>query len=73
MAHLPIYVSGPASGLFGLVKNYRSHPAILAYSSKHFYDGKLSALAPTSQVNQLCGWSKLPNPNFPMLFYGTAP
>ena len=71
MANLPIYQSNHC--LLELVKNYRSHPAILAYPSKHFYNGKLSAMAPPDEVNQLCGWRMLPNPEFPMLFYGTFP
>ena len=52
-----------------LVKNYRSHKAILNFLSQTFYDNKLQALADPKVVNSLLGWSKLPNKQFPILFY----
>src|SRR5690554_3766379 len=54
-----------------LINNYRSHPKILEFPSKEFYNGKLEAKAPELIVNQLLGWSKLQNPNFPILFCAT--
>ena len=54
-----------------LVKNYRSHPAIVRLLSKISYNGKLNALAPRERVNSLQGWSKQgTKANFPMLFCG---
>jgi superfamily I DNA and/or RNA helicase len=50
------------------VKNYRSHPKILEFSSKCFYDSRLSAMADIKNVDSLCSWKRLRNKNFPLLF-----
>ncbi|KAJ6463413.1 P-loop containing nucleoside triphosphate hydrolase protein [Mycena sanguinolenta] len=50
-----------------LVKNYRSHPAILMNASTLFYD---DALVPCA-VNGTISWSGLPNPRLPLLFIGS--
>jgi helicase MOV-10 len=71
LARLPLYSHGPSGLKLELVKNYRSHPAILDFPSKQFYNGKLSAHANPAEVNALCGWKRLPNPKFPLLFFGT--
>lgn len=50
-----LYKRNPATGEYNkkyimqLVKNYRSHPAILDIPNKLFYDGKLEAKAPAGQ------------------------
>ncbi|KAJ7452153.1 P-loop containing nucleoside triphosphate hydrolase protein [Mycena galericulata] len=72
----PVYAShskdGPAFkfGNFrpfaNLVKNYRSHPAILMPPSAIFYDDSLVPCA----VNGVIAWSGLPNPRLPLLFIG---
>lgn len=53
-----------------LVRNYRSHPAILDLPSRLFYDGELIACAPQEICSSLCGWEELPDKNFPILFVG---
>ncbi|KAJ7042792.1 P-loop containing nucleoside triphosphate hydrolase protein [Mycena alexandri] len=50
-----------------LVKNYRSHPAILMPPSALFYDDSLVPCA----VNGTITWSGLPNPRLPLLFIGS--
>lgn len=35
-----------------------------------FYGNKLKCLADRKVVNSLCGWSRLPNPDFPVVFFG---
>ncbi|KAJ7153558.1 P-loop containing nucleoside triphosphate hydrolase protein [Mycena crocata] len=50
-----------------LVKNYRSHPAILMPPSAIFYDDSLVPCA----VNGTVVWSGLPNPQLPLLFIGS--
>ncbi|KAJ6630161.1 P-loop containing nucleoside triphosphate hydrolase protein [Mycena sp. CBHHK59/15] len=47
-----------------LIKNYRSHPAILMPPSAIFYQDSLIPCA----VNGTITWSKLPNPCLPLLF-----
>ncbi|KAK9468616.1 P-loop containing nucleoside triphosphate hydrolase protein [Lipomyces arxii] len=49
-----------------LVRNYRSHPALLAVPSSLFYYDTL--LAEAVNVDTLCNWHQLPNHAMPMLF-----
>ncbi|KAF7297231.1 hypothetical protein MIND_00956200 [Mycena indigotica] len=53
--------------LTNLVKNYRSHPAILMPPSAMFYDDSLVPCA----VNGAVTWSRLPNPRLPLMFIGS--
>ncbi|KAK9370282.1 P-loop containing nucleoside triphosphate hydrolase protein [Lipomyces kononenkoae] len=49
-----------------LVRNYRSHPALLAVPSSLFYYDTL--LPEATNINSLCDWERLPNHNMPLLF-----
>ncbi|KAJ8099688.1 P-loop containing nucleoside triphosphate hydrolase protein [Lipomyces tetrasporus] len=49
-----------------LVRNYRSHPALLAVPSSLFYYDTL--LCEATNINTLCVWERLPNRNMPILF-----
>ncbi|KAK9236783.1 P-loop containing nucleoside triphosphate hydrolase protein [Lipomyces kononenkoae] len=49
-----------------LVRNYRSHPALLAVPSSLFYYDTL--LPEATKINGLCAWERLPNHKMPMLF-----
>ncbi|NXN99240.1 M10L1 helicase, partial [Rhinopomastus cyanomelas] len=53
-----------------LVKNYRSHSALLALPSKLFYNKELEVCADTSVVTSLLHWKKLPRKGFPLIFHG---
>ncbi|NXT46267.1 M10L1 helicase, partial [Pluvianellus socialis] len=53
-----------------LVKNYRSHSALLALPSKLFYHKELEVCADTSVVTSLLNWGKLPRKGFPLIFHG---
>ncbi|XP_063163984.1 RNA helicase Mov10l1 isoform X1 [Candoia aspera] len=53
-----------------LVKNYRSHGALLALPSRLFYHKELEVCADPSVVNYLLGWEKLPKKGFPLIFHG---
>ncbi|NWX99070.1 M10L1 helicase, partial [Nothoprocta ornata] len=53
-----------------LVKNYRSHSALLTLPSKLFYHKELEACADTSVVTSLLHWEKLPRKGFPLIFHG---
>lgn len=50
-----------------LVKNYRSHPAILMPPSAIFYNDTLQPYAQNGKIS----WSGLPNPRLPLKFIGT--
>ncbi|NXJ95770.1 M10L1 helicase, partial [Corythaixoides concolor] len=53
-----------------LIKNYRSHSALLTLPSKLFYDKELEVCADASVVNSLLHWGKLPRKGFPLIFHG---
>ncbi|XP_075575545.1 RNA helicase Mov10l1 isoform X2 [Pelecanus crispus] len=53
-----------------LIKNYRSHSALLALPSKLFYHKELEACADASVVTSLLHWEKLPRKGFPLIFHG---
>ncbi|XP_021114419.1 RNA helicase Mov10l1 isoform X1 [Heterocephalus glaber] len=53
-----------------LVKNYRSHSALLALPSRLFYHRELEVCADSKVVTSLLGWEKLPKKGFPLIFHG---
>lgn len=53
-----------------LVRNYRSHPAILSLPSAIFYDNDLEACADEALRECMCQWDGLPNKGFPLVFHG---
>ncbi|XP_048355587.1 RNA helicase Mov10l1-like [Sphaerodactylus townsendi] len=53
-----------------LVKNYRSHAALISLPSKLFYHKELEVCADPSVINSLLGWVKLPRKGFPLIFHG---
>ncbi|XP_029420225.1 RNA helicase Mov10l1 isoform X1 [Nannospalax galili] len=53
-----------------LVKNYRSHSALLALPSRLFYHRELEVCADPRVVTSLLGWEKLPKKGFPLIFHG---
>jgi len=52
-----------------LVKNFRSHPAILKFSDNHFYDGELQPCGDPVLTHSLLR-SDLVQKDFPVIFYG---
>eukprot|EP00069_Balaena_mysticetus_P000571 bmy_14630T0 len=53
-----------------LVKNYRSHSALLALPSRLFYHRELEVCADPGVVTSLLGWEKLLRKGFPLIFHG---
>lgn len=53
-----------------LLKNYRSHSALLDLPSKLFYHKELEVCADPAVVNSLSTWDKLPRKHFPLIFHG---
>ena len=43
-----------------LIRNYRSHPAILKLPNEMFYDNELQVHANEAVRNELCRWENLP-------------
>ncbi|XP_033744522.1 putative helicase MOV-10 [Pecten maximus] len=53
-----------------LLRNYRSHPAILKLPNRMFYEGELDSCADIGKRETYCGWEGLPKKNFPVIFHG---
>ncbi|KAK6470412.1 putative helicase mov-10-B.1 isoform X1 [Huso huso] len=53
-----------------LLRNYRSHPAILKIPNELFYDGELQVFADEILRNSFCTWENLPKKGFPVVFHG---
>ncbi|KAL1767582.1 RNA helicase Mov10l1 isoform X1 [Sigmodon hispidus] len=73
-AYNPLLTSGEdgaaAKFVTKLVKNYRSHSALLALPSRLFYHRELEVCADPKVVTSLLGWEKLPRKGFPLIFHG---
>ncbi|KAJ8399528.1 hypothetical protein AAFF_G00409390 [Aldrovandia affinis] len=72
----PLYQKEEKSGRFNnqfvtkLLRNYRSHPAILKIPNELFYDGELQVFADEELRNSYCNWEHLPKKGFPVIFHG---
>ncbi|KAG9001263.1 hypothetical protein FRB93_012190 [Tulasnella sp. JGI-2019a] len=55
-----------------LVKNFRSHEAILDFPNDRFYGGKLEVCGDRQVINRYLNSTVLPNPRFPVVFHGVA-
>ena len=53
-----------------LVRNYRSHAALLTLPSFMLYDNELVSCAPVEIAEKLAHFSWLPNAGMPLLFHG---
>jgi helicase MOV-10 len=53
-----------------LVRNYRSHPAIMFLPNRLFYDGVLQPHADKLIRESLCQWEHLLQKGFPIVFHG---
>ncbi|XP_044065668.1 putative helicase mov-10-B.1 [Siniperca chuatsi] len=55
-----------------LLRNYRSHPAILKIPNELFYKGELQPFAHKEKCSSYCKWECLPKKGFPLIFHGVA-
>ncbi|XP_062855111.1 putative helicase mov-10-B.2 [Trichomycterus rosablanca] len=53
-----------------LLRNYRSHRAILKIPNEMFYDGELLTCADEFSTSFYCNWEHLPKKDFPLIFHG---
>lgn len=53
-----------------LVKNFRSHPAILEFANTTFYDSELQACGDPVLTHSLENSNALPKKGFPIIFHG---
>ncbi|KAM3877752.1 putative helicase mov-10-B.1 [Diretmus argenteus] len=72
----PLYQKSADSGHFDdrfvtkLLRNYRSHPAILKTPNELFYENELQVFADQSGREAFCSWEYLPKNGFPVVFHG---
>jgi helicase MOV-10 len=52
------------------VNNFRSHPAILDFSNKQFYNNELIACGNPALTRSLENSDELPTKRFPLIFHG---
>ncbi|KAK0191959.1 P-loop containing nucleoside triphosphate hydrolase protein [Armillaria mellea] len=66
--------SGGGQGvtIMELLKNFRSHPAILAFSNAHFYGNRLQACGDPILTRSLEDWEELPTKKFPIIFHAVV-
>ncbi|KAG1963131.1 helicase MOV-10 [Pimephales promelas] len=53
-----------------LLRNYRSHPAILKIPNELFYENELQVFANQMEREAFCRWEHLPKEGFPVVFHG---
>ncbi|KTG43417.1 hypothetical protein cypCar_00007987 [Cyprinus carpio] len=53
-----------------LLRNYRSHPAILKIPNELFYENELQVFANQMEREAFCCWEHLPKTGFPVVFHG---
>ncbi|KAL2090820.1 hypothetical protein ACEWY4_013083 [Coilia grayii] len=72
----PIYQKSPDTHQYNgrfvtkLLRNYRSHPAILKVPNELFYDNELQVFANKMDRDAFCSWEHLPKKGFPVIFHG---
>ncbi|KAK5872123.1 hypothetical protein PBY51_012852 [Eleginops maclovinus] len=76
MRHNTLYQKSTDSGHFDtrfvtkLLRNYRSHAAILKVPNELFYENELQVFADQWERDIYCKWEHLPKKGFPMIFHG---
>uniref|UniRef100_A0A672ZG45 RNA helicase n=1 Tax=Sphaeramia orbicularis TaxID=375764 RepID=A0A672ZG45_9TELE len=76
MTQNALYQKSPDSGHFDtrfvtkLLRNYRSHAAILKIPNELFYDNELQVFADPFERETYCKWEYLPKKGFPVIFHG---
>ncbi|XP_033008851.1 helicase MOV-10 [Lacerta agilis] len=55
-----------------LLRNYRSHAAILKFPNDKFYDGELQKHGDPRITESYCNWKELVKQGFPIIFHGVC-
>lgn len=55
-----------------LVQNFRSHPAILDFPNRQFYNAALQPCGNPQVINSFIGCPQLVNPKFPVIFHALS-
>lgn len=71
-AHTYTVLHPLSSSTVKLIKNFRSHPAILKFPNEQFYDGELQSCGNPEVINSLARWDGLATPGLPLIFHGIA-
>nr|XP_029733656.1 putative helicase MOV-10 [Aedes albopictus] len=77
LMNLPLYQKDPETNRYNakviikLLRNYRSHEAILSFSNERFYQKELQPCASPDDVDWALGWPELPSARFPIIFEST--
>ncbi|KAJ8688713.1 hypothetical protein PTI98_013472 [Pleurotus ostreatus] len=66
------YHTGHGISVVKLVKNFRSHQAILKFPNERFYHGELQECGPRSVIDSFIGWRLLPSKKFPVIFHAIS-
>ncbi|KAG1738706.1 RNA helicase [Suillus lakei] len=64
--------SGHGLSVVKLVKNFRSHPAILKFPNERFYANDLESCGNKNVIRAFEGWNKLPSKKFPIIFHSIS-
>ncbi|KAM9147737.1 helicase MOV-10 [Pangshura tecta] len=76
MLHNSLYQKGVESYnpqfVTKLLRNYRSHAALLEIPNQQFYDGELQECADHLISYSYCTWEELPTQGFPIIFHGVS-
>ncbi|KAI0945598.1 hypothetical protein AcW1_001783 [Taiwanofungus camphoratus] len=64
--------TGSGLSLVKLVRNFRSHEAILSFPNEKFYRNELQACGPSNVINSFIGSSQLVNSKFPVVFHAVS-
>ncbi|KAI0344524.1 P-loop containing nucleoside triphosphate hydrolase protein [Trametopsis cervina] len=63
-------ITGKGVTISKLIKNWRSHPAILKFPNDEFYRGDLKACGDPTVTHSLTRWDGLVKKDFPIIFHG---
>ncbi|XP_058465257.1 putative helicase MOV-10 isoform X3 [Malaya genurostris] len=75
LMNLPVYQKCPNKNVYNqqvitkLVRNFRSHPALIEFANKQFYDSELISVASKDEVLLAENWKWLPNKSFPIILH----
>ncbi|KAI1789430.1 P-loop containing nucleoside triphosphate hydrolase protein [Ganoderma leucocontextum] len=74
LIEMPLYSSpnGRGTSYIKLIKNYRSHEAILRYPNQQFYDDELEVCGQPATINKFIGSPQLVSPWFPIVFHAIS-